>query len=126
MIKLKPTFLATILLINNPINIISANFDIKSQFYKGCLTGILATSAGIILYKNNLKIRNKIQEIKNKTKNYTVDNILVPILIKWEEFKENGLTQKDKNIIKGIGAGALTIGILGAIVFKYKLNHKNQ
>lgn len=124
MIKTRYALLSSIILFSNNTPIISINITKKNTLYPGLIVSFITTSTGIILYKKNLKFRTKIQNIKGKTEDYLINNIAVPILIKWEEIKEEGLTEKDKKIVKAIGSGTLILSTLGALYLKYKFTNK--
>ncbi len=112
MTNFKHKFLLYTLILSYSIPTTSISMSKKNTFCAGLIAGITATYIGTILYKKNPKFKAKIEEFKNKAENYISDDIAVPMVIKWEELKEEGLTKKDKTILAVIGASSLTIGTM--------------
>ncbi len=80
------------------------------------LTGTGIASA--ILYKNSEIFREKITSIKNKAENIISDDIVIPAVIKWEEIKDEGLTDKEATVLS-IASGLL-LGSVGYYITSRK------
>lgn len=86
MLNLRASLLFLLVILNS-VNILSIDFNTKKFGYIA-LGSIALTSGIVIFYKKNQKFRDNVKSTKEKTEDYFIDNIAVPIFIKWHELKE--------------------------------------
>lgn len=75
----------------------------------------LFSAATILAYKKDERAKKKINTALQKSQDYIICNILCPVLIKWEELKEEPFTKKD---------GAIVLLCSGASIGAYLLYKK--